>query len=160
VVLALVLIAPGSPGAPSFSQAAGLAALGAQMPPPAVDETTPGKLDTSVEEVYFPNWSSRFHSPATGVRTDTISGRHAVTVYYNWRGKEIAYTIVAAPALASPAAQVSRDVNGTEYRTLRHNGRTVVTWRRDGHTCVLSATDVPAPVLRHLASWEAPGVDA
>jgi hypothetical protein len=159
-VLALVLILPaGSPGAPSVSQAAGLAMLGPAMDAPAVDAKTPGKLNTAIEEVYFPNWSSRFRSPATGERTDTINGRHAVTVYYDWQGKQIAYTIVGAPALRTPSAQ-DTIVNGIEMRTLQQDGRTVVTWRRAGHTCVLSATGVPAVVLQRLAAWEAPGVSA
>ncbi len=159
LTLALVLPA-GSPGAPSVSQAAAVAVLGPQLGPPAVDSRTPGKLDRAVEEVYFPNWSARFRSPATGARTDTIGGRRAVTVYYNWRGKEIAYTIVAAPALKTPAAPATM-LRGIEFRTLsRQGGRTVVTWRRSGHTCVLSARGVPAVVLQRLAAWEAPGVAA
>lgn len=157
--LALALIVPGgSPGAPSVSQAAALATLGAQTAPPVADSQTPGKLDTQIEDIYFPNWSRRFHSRATGERTDTINGRRAVTVFYSWRGEQIAYTIVGSPALGKPPAQVSTDVHGTEYRTLAQHGRTVVTWRRGGHTCVLSSRAVPAVVLQRLAAWEAPGV--
>jgi hypothetical protein len=161
-VLALVLVLPGgSPGAPSVSQAAGLAVLGPSMSAPAVDQTTPSKLDTSVDgEVYFPNWSTtRFRSPATGARTDTINGRNAVTVYYRWRDDQIAYTIVGAPALKTPSAQATT-LKGVDLRTFMNDGRTVVTWQRDGHTCVLSAKGVPAQVLQHLAAWEAPGVQS
>jgi hypothetical protein len=158
VVLALVLLLPaGSPGSPSVSQAAGLAVLGPSMAAPPVDAVRPSKLNTAVGELYFPNWSTRFHSPATGARTDTINGRRAVTVYYDWRGKEIAYTIVEAPPLKNPSAQTTT-LKGVELRTLKEGGRTVVTWRRDGHTCVLSATNVPTVVLQHLAAWEPAGV--
>jgi hypothetical protein len=157
VVLALVLILPaGSPGAPSVSQAAALARLGPALAAPQADPTSPAKLETGVEDIYFPNWSDRFNSPATGERTDHINGRVAVTVYYSWRGKELAYTIVGAPVLPTPAAQVTR-MDGIQLHTLTQRGRTVVTWRRGGHTCVLSATDVPAVVLQRLATWEAPG---
>ena len=159
VVLALVLILPaGSPGAPSVSQAAGLAVLGAQVGPPTVDSITPVKLDTRIEDLYFPNWTRQFHSPATGQRADKINGRQAVTVFYNWRGKEIAYTIVGTPVLAAPSAQTTT-LHGIELRNFIQGGRTVVTWRHDGHTCVLSASGVPLAALQHLAAWEAPGAD-
>ena len=51
-------------------------------------------------------------------------------------------------------------LNGTEFRTLRLHRRTVVTWRRDGRTCVVSAAIVPASVLQTLAAWRAPGLPA
>jgi len=44
-------------------------------------------------------------------------------------------------------------------RTLILDGRLVVTWRRAGHTCVLSGTAMPAAQLQRLAAWEAPGLD-
>jgi hypothetical protein len=155
--LALALILPaGSPGGPPVSQAAGLALLGAQTAPPPVDPETPAKLDTLVGDVYFPNWSKRFGSPATGARTDTIGGRRAVTVYYSLGGTEIAYTIVDAPALKMPAAPATT-FRGTEFRTLHQGDRVVVTWRRDGQTCVLSARGVSPLALQRLGAWEAPG---
>jgi hypothetical protein len=158
VVLALVLILPaGAPGAPSVSQAAGLAALGPVAPASAPDPKTPAKLGTQVEEVYFPNWATRFGWRAVGQRTDKINGRLAVTVYYSWHGKRLAYTIVGAPALATPAAQVTT-VDGTQLRTLPLDGRLVVTWRRAGHTCVLSGPGVSAAELQRLAGWGTPGV--
>ena len=82
-----------------------------------------------------------------------------MTVYYNWRGKEIAYTIVEAPALKNPPAKTTM-LKGVELRTLNQGGRTVVAWRRDGHTCVLSAKDVPARALQHLAASEPTGVES
>jgi ferric-dicitrate binding protein FerR (iron transport regulator) len=155
-VLALVLALPGgTPGAPSVSQAAGLAALGAAMAPPAVDPQTPEKLQMNIEDVYFPNWSRQFGWRASGQRTDKLNGRSAVTVYYDWHGRRLAYTIVGAPALKTPAAQITVR-NGEQYRTLTLHGRLVVTWRRDNHTCVLSGNGVDAAELQKLASWEGP----
>jgi hypothetical protein len=139
------------------SQAAGLAALGPVGAAPYPDRVTPAKLETRVEDVYFPNWSARFGWRAIGQRTDRIGGRLAVTVYYDRHGMRLAYTIVGAPTLASPAAQVT-SVNGTQLRTLPLGGRQVVTWRRAGHTCVLSGSGVPIAELQRLAAWDAPGV--
>jgi anti-sigma factor RsiW len=159
-VLAVVLLLPGgTPLAPSLSQAAAVALYGPTAPPPIPDPSAPGvKLHVSIEEVYFPNWQHQFGWTAVGQRTDTIDGRHATTVYYTWHGQTLAYTIVGAPALHTPAAS-TRWLNGTLLHTLILDHRLVVTWQRDGHTCILSATHVPTSVLQMLAAWKAPGLE-
>jgi hypothetical protein len=135
------------------SLAAALANQGATSPPPAPNTEAPtARLGDRVEDVYFPNWGGVFHAVATGQRVDKINGRRAVTVFYDLNGKRVAYTIVAEPALAEPNADVTR-VNGIELRTLKINGRTVVTWRRDDHTCVLSGPGVSPHQLQRLAGW-------
>ena len=157
VALALVLILPGgTPGSPSVSAAAALADKGANQPAPEPNPQDPeAKLGNSVQDVYFPNWQRTFHAIAVGQRTDGLAGRQAVTVYYRLRGKLVAYTIVGPPALAQPSAKVTR-MNGVEMRTLTLQGRTVVTWRRDGHTCVLSGPGLETLQLQRLAAWSAP----
>ena len=88
-VLALVLLLPGgSPGAPSVSQAAGLATLGATQAAPMPDPSNPIKLGSDVEDVYFPNWEPRFNATATGQRNDTINGRPATTVFYEMQRQD------------------------------------------------------------------------
>lgn len=154
VVLALALIVPtGTPGGPSVSQAAALALGGPMAAAPAPDPRYPAsRLKTDVEEVYFPNWANAFGWHPVGTRIDHISGHQAVTVYYERRGKRMAYTIVSAPALKLPAASVTT-VRGTEMRTFTLDGRWIVTWRRNDHTCVLSGKGVPPSVMRTLAAW-------
>jgi hypothetical protein len=151
VALALVLVLPAS--APSLAQATAVASRGAVQAAPAPDPDAPHvQLGRNVEDVYFPNWTSTGWR-AIGQRTDTVGGRRMVTVYYAWQGNELAYTIVAAPALAQPAAPVSY-VGGLALRTLTVNGRLVVTWRRSDHTCILSTGQALSPaVLRGLAAW-------
>jgi hypothetical protein len=160
LVLALVLLIPsGGPGGPSVSEAAALAARGVSAAAPAPDPSAPGvKLSRNIEDVYFPNWAARFGWTAVGQRVDYVGGRRAVTVFYDWKGKRIAYTIVAAPALGQPSAPLTQ-LNGTTLRTFTMNGRYVVTWRRAGHTCVLSGDGVPVAVLQTLAAWQAPGLE-
>jgi anti-sigma factor RsiW len=158
-VLAVVLALPGgTPGAPSLSEAAALALRGPAGPAPAPDPASPGaRLGADVQEVYFPNWSRSFHWRAVGQRTDRLDGRKAVTVYYDAPdGRRVAYTIVAAPALQTPRGEVSRRGDYTLV-TLNQRGRTIVTWRRDGRTCVLSGADTPATVLTRLAAWRGRG---
>jgi anti-sigma factor RsiW len=160
VGLTLALVLPsGTPGAPSVSQAAGLAVRGPAAAAPVADPQSPEiALRRRIEGVYFPNLESHFGWRAIGQRTDRINGREAITVYYATHRGQVAYTIVAAPALAQPAAAVTV-LNGTELRTLTLAGRLVVTWRREGHTCVLSATDVGPTELQRIAAWTAPGAD-
>ncbi len=151
--LAIVLALPGgAPGAPSLSEAAAIASRGPSMPAPPADADQPGKLDTLFQGIYFPDWTN-FHWRASGQRADTIKGRKATTVYYDWKGHRIAYTIVGAPALKIPNAQV-RSLKGVELSTLTIGGRLVVTWTEANHTCVLSATGVPVEKLQKLAAWE------
>ena len=160
IVLAVVLVLPGgTPLAPSLSQAAALALRGPAAPPPFPDPSAPGvKLHADIEDVYFPNWQHQFGWTAVGQRTDTVNGRQATTVYYRWHDVTLAYTIVGAPPLHAPTAS-TRWLNGTQLRTLTLDHRLVVTWQRDRHTCILSATNVPAPVLQMLAAWKAPGLE-
>jgi anti-sigma factor RsiW len=157
LALALALLLPaGTPGGPSVSAAAALATRGPTQPAPAPDPARPAaRLQANVDDVYFPNWVSSFGWRALGERTDRLDGRLAETVYYRWGSERLAYTIVAAPALAEPAAPRT-SVGGTEMRTLTLDGRLVVTWRRAGDTCVLSGTGVTAAELQKLAAWKVP----
>jgi hypothetical protein len=157
VALALALILPGgTPGSPSVSDAAALAVKGANQPAPVPRPDEPsGTIGDGIQDVYFPDWNGHFHAVAVGQRTDGLGGRPAITVYYHYKGKMVAYTIVGVPALSQPNATVTQK-HGVELRTLKLHGRTVVTWRRDGHTCVISGPGLSASDLQRLAAWSEP----
>lgn len=156
VALLVLLLPGGSPGAPSVSQAAALATRGAVLPAPAEQGV---RLNQDVGETYFPNWRTSFGWSASGRRVDRLNGRPAFTVYYtNAANQHVAYTILASPPLHWTHAPVNR-VDGIAVQSFVQNGRTVVTWRRNGHTCVLSASGVSAAKLAELAAWEAPALD-
>jgi anti-sigma factor RsiW len=159
LALLIVLVLPGgAPGSASVSQAAALALRGAAQPPPAPDPSAPAaRLLQRLQGVYFPNWARSLGWRAVGERRDRLAGRPATTVYYRWRGQEVAYTIVGAPALREPAGPPTH-LGRYELRTLTQGALTVVTWRRAGHACVLSSATVPASMLRRLAAWDAPGL--
>ena len=156
VAVALALVLPaGTPGVPAVAEAAALAAHGPTHAAPVVDPRDPqNRLARSVQDVYFPNWAHDLGWRAVGQREDVLDGRSATTVYYTSQGRLLAYTILATPALPEPQAARTR-LNGIDLRTLRHSDRTIVTWRRAGHTCVISAADVPVSVLQRLASYRA-----
>jgi hypothetical protein len=153
-IAALALLLPGgTPGSPSVSQAAQLALRGPSRPAPVADASDPRmKLAERLQGLYFPNWSQTLGWRPVGARGDRLGGRPAVTVYYQRQGMSVAYTIVGAPALAEPSAPVTHR-GRFALRALSLRGRTVVTWRRAGHTCVLSASGVPSGVLAQLADW-------
>jgi hypothetical protein len=155
VALALIvlLLPAGTPGGPSISEAATIAVRGPTAAAPGPDPRAPvARLQQSVARVYFPNWTYQgLGWAAVGQRSDQVRGRRMITVYYQSRGTQIAYTIVSGPGLPVPAGPVVR--KGDErLRTLSVDGRLVVTWRRAGHTCVLSGMGVTADELQQLAA--------
>lgn len=115
---------------------------------PAVEEVlavagrpavAPASLGQPFEGVRFPSYGEW---RATGERTDVVAGREVRTVFYERDGRQIAYAIVAGPALGDD-----------ELRRLRSGGVVAVTWTRRGRTCVIAASGVGADVLAGLAVW-------
>jgi hypothetical protein len=153
VVLIALLLPSGTPGAPGFSAAAALAVRPAVGPAPSPDPQDHRRLEQTVGYEYFPNWSRAVGGRPTGQRVDRLGNRQAVTVFYEWHGRQLAYTIVGAPALTPPGARPV-SVNGISIRAVKLNGREVVTWRRGDHTCILSARGVPESRLTRLAGWK------
>jgi hypothetical protein len=111
------------------------------------------------ESVPFPAFDGRFGWEAVGKRDDVVRGRAATTVFYEHklRGARMGYTVLSGRALAPIAGGRRTRVAGTRLRTIESDGRQVVTWVRLGHTCVMSAADVPAAELRRLAAWKGGG---
>jgi anti-sigma factor RsiW len=141
-----VLLAMGGGGAhgPTVADAA---VLGARPAMAAASEQRrgPATLERPVATgLRFPYWGDRFGWKAIGVRYDRLAGRPATTVFYRRRADVVSYTIVAGGALLEP--------RGTSVR-----GRTVVTWLRRGHTCVLSSTRASRATLLRLAAWRGGG---
>jgi hypothetical protein len=159
LALAIVLATGGGTAAPTVAAAAQFATLGPSAPAPAVDSAHPGLLTRSVGGVQYPSWQDEFPWKASGARTDRIKDRNSVTVFYdNPAGDRIGYTIVDGKALAEPSGQKTLDQGSEHYIVLRRGDRTIVTWRRGGHTCILSGpSKVPAERLLALASWSGNG---
>ena len=156
-VVAVVLLVGGG-GAPSVVATAALAARGPVLPPPAEDKANKALLQTSVEGVPFPYWGQQKWE-SVGARDDTIEGRAARTVYYaNPKGVRAAYTILGGDAIDPPSDARKRTDKGTELYVIEKDGRRIVTWERNGHTCVLSAPlAVPEQKLLDLAAWKGNG---
>jgi len=156
--LALALVLPGAlTGGLSVADAAALGAKPPTQPAPAGVPGTPQLLGAKVDGVPFPNYAAKFGWKPAGARSDSPSDRHATTVYYRKGNRSISYTIVSGHALGRPAAANSTTRAGVEFRTFRDGDRTVVTWERGGHTCVLSAKGVSPAELVALADWRGKG---
>ena len=157
LVVAVVLIAGGG-GTPSVLATASLAARGPVLPPPPEDEANEALLQSSIDGVPFPYWGP-LKWESVGARDDKIEGRNARTVYYdNPKGVRAAYTILGGDAVDPPSDARKRTDKGVQLYVVEDKGRRVVTWERNGHTCVLSAPlAVPEQKLLDLAAWQGGG---
>jgi hypothetical protein len=154
--VAVVLILSSGTDEPTVVEAARLAERPSTAPV-AVDPSNPKLLASNVEGVPFPNLSEKFGWRQAGIRSDRLGDRDARTVLYEHHGKRIAYTIVSGDRIAAPSDASTTRRNGINLHTLGDRGRRVVTWWRDGRTCVLSASGVGDRELLALASWKGDG---
>ena len=148
----LVLVLAGGPAAPTVADAAELATLPPSGPAPARLEGSRTQLAAAVEGVPFPDFRRPYGWRADGVRAGSVDGREATVVYYGKRERRIAYVIVSGAGLPPPSGAEEAMRRGVEYRALRAEGQPAVTWRRGGHTCVLTGEASHAELLA-LASW-------
>jgi hypothetical protein len=158
-VAAAIVVGLGGGAEPGVRATAQLAVAGPTLPAPRPDPANRALLKKSVDGVPFPDWSKAFAWRAAGALRDTIEGRTADTVFYRSAiGAMAAYTIVGGDTIAPIDHARRRRMHGTDLWVSRRGGRTIVTWERNGHTCVLSAgAGVPERNLLALAAWDAGG---
>jgi hypothetical protein len=155
-LLTAVLVLPTRSESPTVVEAARLGER-PYTAPVAADPSNPKLLAANVEGVPFPNWSKEFGWGQAGIRSDRLGDRRARTVLYEHDGRRIAYTIVSGDGIAAPSDASTIRRNGVNLHALSDRGRQVVTWWRDGRTCVLSASNVGNRELLKLASWKGDG---
>ena len=146
-----------APAGPSVATAAGIARQAPIAAAPGPIGSSGTTLAASVQGVAFPDFGPAYGWHAVGVRQARVGGRPATAVYYGKDGRRIAYVIVSGSGLARPPSAASTTIGGVQYQTLRLNGMPAVTWRRSGHTCVLTGAATPAELLT-LASWSSAAV--
>jgi len=157
VALAAVLLSSGSSSGPSVKQAALLALREPTQPSPAESPDRRAVLQRQVDGISFPYWHHDLGWSTSGARSDSYAGHSATTVFYTGSGPSgetarVGYTILSGDALPLPNAPAVEH-RGVRYYVLSNDGATVVTWRRNGHTCILAARGVPPRTLLHLAAW-------
>jgi hypothetical protein len=154
--VAVVIALTGGSAAPTVAEAAELANRPPSGPAPARAEGSRTELTAAVEGVQFPDFRRRHGWRPAGVRQDTLDGRDATVVYYAKSERRIAYVIVSGSGLPSPSGVEATVRRGVEYQTFAADGQPAVTWRRLGHTCVLTGTTSRAELVK-LASWQGGG---
>jgi anti-sigma factor RsiW len=156
-VLLAVLVIPGGGSGPTVAEAAALSNRGPSAPAPPPDRGEPNLLVASVDGVAFPDYLEMFGWRASGERADDLDERTTRTVFYERGHDRIAYTIVSGEQLEWPPDWKQTRREGVELRSTQSDGKTTVTWLRDGRTCVLSGADVPREELLALAAWKGEG---
>ncbi len=154
VVAAVLIIGGNASSGPTLPQTAQAALSASTLPAPAESTTNPAQLDVSVGGIPFPDWSRNIGWRTLGQRNDTLGGRRVVTVFYaSHKGTRIGYAIVSgAPINVSGDTTVHE---GTNTYTLFNLGKARgITWRRDGHTCVIAGRGVSDARLLALAGAE------
>lgn len=148
----VMLTVGGGPGAPTVASAATLA-FRAPLHPAGAESASSETLRWPLAGgLAFPDWAREYGFKAAGTRTDRLGGRVATTVYYNRGTQQIAYTIVSGGPLSAGAAMSESMRSGTRLWSFNQSGRAVVTWLRQGHTCVLSGNRALLSELQQLAA--------
>jgi hypothetical protein len=151
VVVVVIAVSSGGSSGPSIPTAAALAFARSTGPAPAVKNAQ--FIDASYGGVTFPNYG-KFKVPPTGVRTDRIGGRPALTVYYRLPdGTPLSYTVFSGKAVPLPSSVKNVVYQGVPLREFNtSSGLSVVTLVRYGRTCVLAAKTAPDNVLALAAA--------
>jgi hypothetical protein len=159
-VLALTLVAELGNGL-TVAEAARPSALAATAPAPAQDARRPTLLRASFAGVTYPDWNKQFGWRTTGRRHDSLDGgRTAETVFYQHTHHRIGYTVVSGKPLKAPGHAQRYEANGLVMLAYKDGRRDVVTFERDGRTCVLAGVVHQRATLLKLASWKADGAIA
>ncbi|HEX2359309.1 MAG TPA: hypothetical protein VHH72_05800 [Solirubrobacterales bacterium] len=157
VALAVVLILPSGAGDPTVVEASRLSELPATESAVPVDPANPKLLASGLDGVPFPNLEGEFGWRQAGERSDELDGRDTKTVFYERGGQRIGYTILSGDAIDPPAGSTSTTLNDVALDSTSEDGREIVTWLREGRTCVLSGESVSRGELLELAAWKGEG---
>jgi hypothetical protein len=138
-------------------QAAELSLRPSTEPAPPTDLERPALVERSFAGVRFPAWSGKFGWRTVGARSDELDGRETLTVYYRHTHHRIGYTVIEGPAVDPPDDADTMIAGGLELHRFRLGRQDVVTFERNGRTCVLSGDVHDPDTLVKLASWQGEG---
>jgi hypothetical protein len=157
VVVLVVALSVDGPGGSRVVQAAELSLSPATEAAPDTDEQQPAQLQRSFAGVAFPAWSEKFGWRADGARSDELDGRKTATVFYRHTHHRIAYTVISGRPIEPPEDAETLNAGGLELHRFRLGFQDVVTFERNGRTCVLSGDVHDPDTLVKLASWRGDG---
>lgn len=125
----------------------------AGAPAPAQSASRPGQLDAAVDGIHFPYWRDELGWSASAIRSATLAGRPATTVYYTAAGgRRVGYTILGGAPLGglSDGSRVWRD--GALFHIIEIGGVRAVAWLQHGHLCVIAGAGARDDTLLRLAT--------
>jgi hypothetical protein len=155
VLIAVVSVALHGRTAPTVGSTARLALAPATGPAPklsATDHEVLAVRPVGAPRIPFPSYLRLTAWRATGVRHDSLDGRHVTTVFYSVAGTRVGYSIVSGAALSMPRGSTVRGPTGLRYVFVSSGGAQIITWRRDGHTCVIAGRSIARSTLLALAA--------
>ncbi|MGA2470409.1 MAG: hypothetical protein ABSG64_06935 [Solirubrobacteraceae bacterium] len=115
--------------------------------------TLPASRVRAIDGIRFPSWRSRGWQ-AVGARRDELDGQSVATVFYRSPGYgRVGYAIASGSPLATGRVTWSVERAGVRYSVIDSGGAVIVTWLRDGHSCVLAERHGRAAILLRLAGW-------
>ncbi len=155
VIAALVIAIGGGSSSPTLGQAAQAALAPRTMPAPT--EAGAMTLDVSTAGIQFPYWEHTVGWAAAGARADSLGGRRAFTVFYKDMdgARRVGYTIVTGPPVTVKGG-VTVTAHGIPYTFKRVGSARLITWLRNGHTCVIAGRGVTNQTLLRLATADFP----
>jgi anti-sigma factor RsiW len=117
--------------------------------------TLPASRVRSIAGITFPSWKQRGWQ-AVGGRRDVLDGQRLATVFYRSASYgRVGYAIASGAPLVTGRVARSVERAGVRYSVIDSGGAVIVTWLRDGHSCVLAERHGRAAVLLALAGWTA-----
>jgi hypothetical protein len=150
VVAAVVILIGGGTSAPTVPQAARFAVASATLPSPPANPRQPGQLTLRAAGIPFPAWDRRGWTTA-GTRTDTVGGRRITTVFYKSpSGRRIGYAITSGAPLPGAHGQTATR-HGVTFTMQPSGDAKLITWVRNGHTCIIASRNVSYGTLLALA---------
>lgn len=147
----VVIALEASSSGPTVSSAVS-AALGPT--PDAIHPGDPGDAGhpaLQIDGVSFPGRGEYASWSPIASRSQSLSGRHTVTVAYRTtNGARVGYTIVGGTALPVPTDSTRVRDGLVDTAVLKTAEGAAVTWRADGHTCVLASRTATVQELLQL----------
>jgi hypothetical protein len=145
------------PGGGGVVEAAQLSTLPSERLAPARDPEDSRLLQRRFAGVTYPDWTREFEWRAVGERTDELDGQATTTVFYRHTHHRIGYTVLSGKRIDAPGDAERLNVDGLELRRFRVGKLDVVTFERNGRTCVLSGDVHDPDTLVKLAVWKGDG---
>ena len=148
---AVILITSGT-AAPTVPAAARIAVASATLPSPPANPNDSDQLTLQGAGIPFPAWGTKEGWMTDGARTDSVGGRQITTVFYKSRsGKRIGYAIASGAPLSGVQGNTATRY-GVTFTMGRAGDVNLITWVRNGHTCVIAGRNVSHATLLRLAS--------